>query len=380
MNIKKLPVEPGIQRLLDRKIKNQSRGRYIPRQSGELIAALEGYVRHLGYADVSVDNLQRIAGGASKEQFFFQLHCKEFPNPRRFALRMDPYESIVETCRLREAELLQAIVDVVPVPPVFAVDAEGEHLGQPALITAFVNGVTKPSQQNNEGVSGAGFGLGSYAEKLKPGFIDNLVAIHRWRDWDQNALSAFVIPSASTNEAALYQVGWWSSVWALDKIEAYPLMKLVENWLIKNAPVCDDPGIVHGDYRVGNFMFTEPDGEMTAILDWEMTHFGDFHEDLAWIVQKLYGHFDEQGRFLVSGLMTREELIQRYEDKSGRKVSLETLRYYEVLNAWKSAIMCLGTTVNIGRNGSNHQDLLLTWLSGAGAIYTHYLCDLLQGK
>jgi len=380
MNKIPLPVEPRIQYLLDRKIRNQNLGRYAPRESGELIMALEAYFRHLGYTSITVDNLKRITGGASKEQFFFRLQCREFAEPKRFALRMDPYESIVETCRLREAQLLQQIAGVVPVPPVFAVDPDGQHLGQPALITEFVSGVTKPSARGSEGVSGIGFGLGDYAERLKLKFIDNLVAIHTWSDWNKKALSSFVIPKPATTEAALYQVGWWSAVWALDKVESYPLMTLVENWLIKHAPICDDPCVVHGDYRVGNFMFQEPSGDITAILDWEMTHFGDFHEDLAWIVQRLYGHFGDHGQFLVCGLMTKEELLQRYEEKSGKKVCKETLRYYEVLNAWKSAIMCLGTTITVGVNGSNHQDLLLTWLSGAGSIFTNYIIDLIRGE
>src|SRR3546814_10306975 len=60
-------------------------------------------------------------------------------------LRMEPPESVVETSRLREFELIQALDGVVPVPPCYWVDADGECLPHPALIYGFVTGVTRPS-------------------------------------------------------------------------------------------------------------------------------------------------------------------------------------------------------------------------------------------
>ena len=44
---------------------------------------------------------------------------------------MDPLESIAETCRLREAQILRAMDGVVPVPRCASSIRKGEHLGQP---------------------------------------------------------------------------------------------------------------------------------------------------------------------------------------------------------------------------------------------------------
>ena len=35
----------------------------------------------------------------------------------------------------------------------------------------------------------------------------------------------------------------------------------------------------HGDFRLGNLLVR--DGCLTGVLDWELAHFGDWHEDLA---------------------------------------------------------------------------------------------------
>ncbi len=52
-----------------------------------------------------------------------------------------------------------------------------------------------------------------------------------------------------------------------------------DRWLQDNCPQPPRRTIVHGDYRIGNFI--EDKGRITAILDWELTHLGDPHEDLA---------------------------------------------------------------------------------------------------
>jgi aminoglycoside phosphotransferase (APT) family kinase protein len=57
---------------------------------------------------------------------------------------MDPSESIVETHRLREAQLLRAMGGVVPVPEVRWVDPQPEHLGHPCLIAGFLDGTVQP--------------------------------------------------------------------------------------------------------------------------------------------------------------------------------------------------------------------------------------------
>jgi len=59
-------------------------------------------------------------------------------------------------------------------------------------------------------------------------------------------------------------------------------MTLAEQWMRDRLPETDDLVLLHGDYRVGNFLFDAESGQFNAVLDWELAHIGDFHEDLGW--------------------------------------------------------------------------------------------------
>jgi len=372
-------IEPRIQYIFERKLNNRLKGPYSPRTNEDVEMALHRFFSAKGLTGIKLTHLSRMTGGASKEQFAFTLSHDDMAEPTRYVLRMDPLEGIVETCRAREAELLNALQGVIPVPPVMGVDPEGEHLGLPGVITEFVPGVTKPTDLSGRSVTGIGSNYGRYAGIIAPQFLDILVKLHTHNDWDMANLSHFVMPTPNTKEAALYQVNAWAKTWEMDLVEPVPMITLTENWLRHNAPVCEEPCLVHCDYRLGNFMFEEPSGKITTILDWELAHFGDFHEDLAWILQKLFGTWNEHGEFLVCGLMKREDFINDYQRLSGKTINPETLRYYEVLNAWKCAVMDLSSAIAAGKHGNNHQDLLITWLGAGGSIFLDQIEKLIRG-
>lgn len=373
-------LEPRVRHVFDRKLARRVTGPYSARTDAEVDGALRRLFAAEHLRGVRVTDLKRMAGGASKEQFSFTLQHEASPEPERLVLRMDPLESIAETCRLREAQMLRAVAGVVPVPRVRFVDPEGEHLGQPGLVTSFVRGVTKPTDTDSTSVSGVGSRFGSrWASRIAPQFMRHLVAIHDF-DWRGSDLGAFTAPGPGTREAALRQVGWWARVWRDDSTERVPLITWTECWLREHAPVCDSPVVVHGDYRMGNFLFEEPSGELSAVLDWELAHLGDFHLDLGWATQRLFGAWDESGQFLVCGLLPREEFLERYEALSGRRIDPEKLHYYEVLNAWKCAVMQLGPGVRVPLEGNSHQDLVLTWLASAGSVLLGNLVRILRRK
>lgn len=368
-------LEPRLAYIYERKVNNRALGPYTPKTDAEVYQGLKSLFESEGYTDVQLEDVKRMAGGASKEQFSFLLSHKIDPEPMRYVLRMDPLEGIVETCRLREAELLNALVKDLPVPSVLAIDAEGKFLGRPGVITSFIGGVTAPTAESGKGVSGVGISYGSFAGRLAPQFVQYLVAIHNKNDWDELSLPSFVIPASNTKEAPIYQINYWMKAWNLDKVEPVPMITFAENWLRKHAPFCAAPCLVHSDYRIGNFLFDEESSEITTILDWELAHFGDFHEDIAWLMHRFFGSVNECGEFLVCCLLTRQEFIENYEKLSNRKVDLQTLKYYEVMNAWKCALMGLSSAIMAADNGNNHQDLLITWLGSAGS--TH-LSNMLQ--
>ncbi|HUA36262.1 MAG TPA: phosphotransferase family protein [Candidatus Binataceae bacterium] len=172
-------------------------------------------------------------------------------------------------------------------------------------------------------------------------------------------LSAFDKPAPSV-EAVEWELNHWERVWEEDANEDIPLMRLAMSWLRGNMPPVDHISVVHGDYRTGNFLFTEHDTKISAWLDWEMAYLGDRHADLAWATNRLLGHMAEDHEtFLAGGFMPREEFFAAYEKASGLAVIPKVLTFYDIFGSYKIVVICLATGYRAPRNGKTHQDVLL---------------------
>lgn len=367
-------MDPGVRSLLDRKVeKVAAHTAYTPMAAVDVERLLRAF-----FADESpsstVHDVQRMGGGASKEQFLFSL------DDTPYVLRLDPIETAAETDRRREFEVLNAYSASVPAPRAVWLDESGSRLGQPAVIMDFAAGVTKPTAPaSGPNVTGLGTSFPqALRERLAPQFVRTLADMHSV-DWRRLDLSSFHAPTPGTTQAALWQVNWRSRVWRDDRVQDCPIVAVADRWLRRHLPVCESPVMVHGDYRTGNFLFDESAGRITAILDWEWAHLGDHHEDLGWITQRLY-MTHQNGRELVCGLLERDELIEAYERGSGRRVDRATLRWYEIYNAYKSVAITLATSVKAARDGANHQDALLSWLGPAGYRFATELCAMLEDE
>lgn len=371
-------MEPRVREILDRTVRDRVKGPYAARTEAQVVAMLENYFAVTeGLEDIAISDVARMAGGASKEQFAFMLRHKGDGTGEKLVLRMDPLEAIAQTCRGREAQVHVAFADVLPVASVRSVDADGDILGQPAIILGFVEGVTEPTQGTGHGFSGIGTRYDEWAARLAPQFIDALAQVHRF-DWRTVDLSYYATPQPGTRQAAIWQVNWWSQVWWDGVVQPVAMVTYAERWLRENAPVCDQPVMCHSDLRLGNFMFEEPSGKFTAVLDWELAHIGDFHEDIAWAIQRLFGTWTDEGVFLVCGLIARDEFLRAYEAASGNRIDPVKLRYYEVLNAYKCAVIDLGQAMRAATESNNHQDIILTWLGSAGAVFLEQLVTLIR--
>ncbi len=368
-------LEPTIAATLATGPAARTQGPYLLRSLDDTREALTRYLRANSLVDSEVRELRRMGGGASKEQFAFSLHTPG-QDAQRCVLRMDPLEAAVLTSRRREFALLEAMQGVVPAPRPLWCDEEGAALGRPALITAFVDGVTKPSQ-STVNISGMGTVFEpALRERLAGPFLDYLVAIHAY-DWRRLPNNVFQAPRADPQQAARWQVNWWSSVWRSDRLEPVPLLALAERWLREHLPTTRELVLVHADYRTGNFLFDEAQGEITAILDWELAHIGDYHQDLAWIAIRSWSQVVD-GRLLASGLLPVTDLCERYAAATGRVVDLRTFHFYQVLGLYQCALICLGTSLRAAHSAHNHQDALLSWLGAAGYAFMADLADALE--
>ena len=118
--------------------------------------------------------------------------------------------------------------------------------------------------------------------------------------------------------------------------ETLPVFTLAFRWLQDNIPPCPQPALVHGDFRLGNFLITE--NGLNGILDWELTHLGDPIEDLGWLCVRAW-RFNRPDK-AVGGFGDRSELIAAYEAAGGSKVNPDHLRYWELFGTLKWGVIC----------------------------------------
>lgn len=346
---------------------------YQPLSLDEVVAACHEITPLIG-DNLAFAGVTRLGGGGSKEQFVLTATDASGAQ-RKYVVRTDPLEAVTVSGREREAEIMTYAGQHMPVPKVVLVDPGARYFRQPTMVMEFAEGVTKPSVAA-AGVTGLGVVLGDpHRGRLAPQFLDYLVTLHGL-DPTAGALAHHEIPRAGTNEASLWQAGFWSEVWAQDGVEPVPMITLAREWLLANAPVTARPSIVHGDYRTGNFLFDEPTGRITSVLDWELAHIGDYHEDVAHVLSPAALIFD--GKWRANDLFERGEWLDRYQEASGNPVDRATLHYYEVLTAFKTYVAVVGTATSVANAGHSHQNVLLTTLPALGPGILAQLCDLIE--
>ncbi|OUS11475.1 hypothetical protein A9Q89_08310 [Gammaproteobacteria bacterium 53_120_T64] len=372
------PVETAIDNVLTRKLRNRTQTAAHQTDFEHLETHLVSYLKHTtGQTDLQLSDLKRLTGGASKEQFTFMLTWNQDSGARttrKLMLRMDPSESVVETHRLREAQVLRAMSGEVPVPEVFWVEHSDEFLGHPFLIAGFVVGTVQP----DDGGKVTGLGMSFEPElraTLRDQFVRHLATIHTV-DWRNKDLSAFDAPAAGTTQANEWSVGAWERIWQEDTMEAHPIMEQAAIWLKENMPVVENPVIQHGDYRSGNFMYDDK-GQINAILDWELCHIGDFHEDLAYNRCKMLGTPDDKGGFRCSGLLYFDEFVEKYQAYTGFTVDRQRLKWYDIFTYYKmTSISC--TSLRIAHAKKTHLDAMMNLIGGVGFLAASELARLLE--
>ena len=121
-----------------------------------------------------------------------------------------------------------------------------------------------------------------------------------------------------------------------------PIIALGLAWLEKHCPDPIEPVLNHGDFRLGNLLVR--DGWLTGVLDWELAHFGDYHEDLAFGCLPVW-RFSRHDRPAL-GLGKLEYYFDAYESNGGRPVDPTRFRFWTVYRMVWWALGCLGMAQN----------------------------------
>jgi aminoglycoside phosphotransferase (APT) family kinase protein len=278
-------------------------------------------------ADPGEISLSAIPGGASRETWLIatvEEHGGE-PDQQRWVLRRDPEGSVSLVSIENERTLISLAFDAgVPVPEPLAYEPAGGRLGTAAMLMRFVDGTSvaprilrKPEYERAR-------------ESLPAQLATALAAIHSLTAVEV----AGSLPPAGANPA-LDQISEWER--QLDEIgEPLPAVELGLRWLRANAPDPADPRLVHGDFRLGNFIVDERG--LAAVIDWELAHLGDPAEDIGWLCIRSwrFGNDDRP----VAGVGDLDEFAEAYEGAGGGPIDRDRVRYWEAFGNVKWAVIC----------------------------------------
>ncbi|HTZ94456.1 MAG TPA: phosphotransferase [Streptosporangiaceae bacterium] len=264
---------------------------------------------------VTVEGLTRLSGGASKQTWSFDAIG---PDGTRtpLILRRDPPGRPGEPGALRrEAAALSLAHDAgLPVPEMLFC-SDGPGLGTAGMVMRRVEGETIARRILRDGEY-------AQARNVLVGQLGSFAA----------RLHALAAPASFPQPDPLAGLR--------QQLDAFghpsEVFELAMTELSASQPPRRDPVLVHGDFRLGN-LIVGPEG-LRAVLDWELTHAGNPAEDLGWLCVKAW-------RFgagpPVAGVGSREQLLAAYAGAGGADVSLDELRWWEVLGTLRWGVICL---------------------------------------
>jgi aminoglycoside phosphotransferase (APT) family kinase protein len=259
----------------------------------------------------------------------------------RWVLRRPPRGPLPPSAHdvLREFRILSACAGAVRVPAPVAACADAEVIGAPFYVMAYVEGAVLTTELP------AGLHPADDPPRIADELVDGLVEIHAL-DWRSTDLAELAPPPESYLERQLRR---FTSLWEHNRTRDLPVVDKVTAWLTGNRPHSVGGSLVHGDYRLGNTIFSgRSPARLRAVLDWELATIGDPLADVGYL-SATWAVEGEDGDPLVrlgrvtagDGFPHRDEVVERYARRSGRDVS--DLAWYEALALWKSAIFLEGS-------------------------------------
>lgn len=276
----------------------------------------------------------------------------------RVVLRRPPRPPLPPSAHdvLREARLLAALQGTpVRVPPVLATCDDLSILGVPFYVMEEMHGTVVttdlPAALDNP----------SERHAVCAELVDRLVEVHEV-DWRACGLEGYGKPTGYLER----QLRRFGGLWEHNKTRELPVVEEVGAWLADNMPESPVSTIVHGDYRLGNVMLgNEPPAKVVSIFDWELSTIGDPLADLGYFTATWaqagdpedlgFGSLNAATR--LEGFMSREELIERYEERSGR--SSPALNWYGALALWKASVFMEGNYKRFTMGASDDEYLAL---------------------
>ena len=255
-------------------------------------------------------------------------------NGNRFVLRRPPLGHVLASAHdmSREHRIIHALQTTpVPVAPAVGFCDDPAINDAPFYVMKFVDGLVIRDREASESL------LTPHARRrASESIVDTMAAIHRV---DPTAVG---LGDLGRHEGYIArQLKRWYGQWNQQKTRDLPAVDRVHDALLARIPEQGPATLVHGDYRLDNCMI-DRDGNVIAVLDWEICTLGDPMADLGLLMVYWTGPGDDASAWTGSacsapGFLDRDDLAARYAEVSGRDTT--HLDFYVTFAFWK--LVCI---------------------------------------
>jgi aminoglycoside phosphotransferase (APT) family kinase protein len=251
-------------------------------------------------------------------------------------MRRPPISHVLESAHdmAREYTIISCLGPTdIPVPPALGLCQDKSVNGADFYVMRFVEGRVYEDSMSIEEIP--------FAMRRPLGFeiADILARLHRV-DPDSVGLGEL---GRRTNYAQR-QVRRWLKQWENSRTEEVQEIEEVGQWLKEHVPEQSEVTIVHGDFRIGNFIVNNH--QIAAVLDWELCTLGDPRADVGWLLNwwqsadEVERGKGDQAPTAAGGFPSREEILDAYQEKTGRDLSW--VNYFRALSYWRLAVISAG--------------------------------------
>ena len=225
----------------------------------------------------AVTEVQQLAGGWSRHSYVATADTAA--GPRRFVIRVQPPATLLDTDLEIEAGLLRAL-EQLPVPTVrmyaFVDDPQSSFGGRFAVMEHVEGSAPNTySRADQRWLADDWNGARAIAAQV----AEHLATIHSAElTGPTRALPTLDFDAVSTAGARSMRAR---------RLIRDPVMEEAFDWAREREPRVGWPGLVHGDYRLGNMLVER--GRVRAVLDWELAYLGDVRFDLGYLAMPRAG-------------------------------------------------------------------------------------------
>jgi len=259
---------------------------------------------------------------------------------RRAVIRRPPMGDLLPKAHdmVREFTIISALGPTpVPVPHAYGLVEDASVTGAPFYVMSEVEGRAMYTAEMVEDYL-------SMDARVRVGlsFMETLAALHAV-DPDEVGLGNL----SRKDGYVARQIKTWYGSWEASKEAAqYDDDRIHEMHSLLTGMIPEQgPGrVVHGDFGLHNTMLS-PQGEVTAVLDWEIATLGDPLADFAYALNGWNDPADvvqisHESATTAPGFLPRADLVDHYANITG--ADLSNLDYYRTYNYFKSACILHG--------------------------------------